>query len=281
MTAGRSSPISARCNCRNTPPWQRSPKRRRSCHETGTSRRISDLIVVATSLVAVFAVIAPASMKQNRSTRTGRLSAVSALIVAAIAAAALVFSAATWPRSTAAGWLIAFVFLSAIPLGSLLWLLIHRLTGGEWGRALRPAFLWAALLLPIITLLFVPLLFVLSSLYPWVDGAADVKADVADWYLNSAGFIMRAGHRVVRLERACAAGARTDGSAACGHRLDLFTRRDQSDVGRLDSVGTIHSSYRPPFGASVAIAQLLAALAAIAAVRPTGRRQGDAVISAA
>ena len=40
------------------------------------------------------------------------------------------------PRLAAAGWLIAFIYVSAVPLGCLELMMIHRLTGGSWGDEL-------------------------------------------------------------------------------------------------------------------------------------------------
>ena len=51
----------------------------------------------------------------------------------------LVASAFLDPKSTAAGWLVGFVFWSQILVGSLTLMTIHRLTGGRWGLPIAPA----------------------------------------------------------------------------------------------------------------------------------------------
>src|SRR5581483_6737114 len=61
------------------------------------------------------------------------------LVAAAAAAAGLVALAVVQPKSAAAGWLVGFLFWSQLPIGSLVLLLIHALTGGRWGESLRPA----------------------------------------------------------------------------------------------------------------------------------------------
>lgn len=115
------------------------------------------------------------------------------MIIAAIAAAALLVVGFVSPRLAAAGWLIAFVVVSAIPLGSLAWLMIARLTGGHWAECLRPVFEPAAVRIPLLAILFVPVLFALPLLYPWVADSSVVKPDVAALYLNIPLFILRAG----------------------------------------------------------------------------------------
>jgi hypothetical protein len=60
------------------------------------------------------------------------------MLIAALATAALIVWAVFAPREAAAGWLIGFLFWSQIPVGSLVLSMIHTLTGGRWGFALRP-----------------------------------------------------------------------------------------------------------------------------------------------
>jgi hypothetical protein len=76
-------------------------------------------------------------------------------IVAAILAAILGWFA---PTSIAPAWrLAAFVCLQPA-LGSMIFILIHRLTGGQWARELAPFLLAGARLLPWVWLLIIPLL---------------------------------------------------------------------------------------------------------------------------
>ena len=95
------------------------------------------------------------------------------------------------PKAAAGGWLIAFLFWSGIPLGSLLALMIHALTGGRWGYRFAPEFLTAAAAIPLMALLVVPVLAALPTFYPWVFGHGRAHADVAAWYLNAPFFIGR------------------------------------------------------------------------------------------
>ncbi len=88
------------------------------------------------------------------------------------------------------GWLVWF----GIAAGSLLWLMIHFLTGGRWGFPLRRSLEAAAGTLPLLALLFVPILFGLRELYPWMQPAIVAASEVLEKkraYLNAPGFIIR------------------------------------------------------------------------------------------
>ena len=112
-------------------------------------------------------------------------------VVAGFSALALVGFAFHAPRQAAAGWLMAFAFLSAIPLGSLALLMVHRLTGGCWGESLRPALEPAAACTVLLAALLVPVFVALPLLYPWVQGSEGITASVARFYLNVPLFVLR------------------------------------------------------------------------------------------
>lgn len=73
-------------------------------------------------------------------------------------------------------YLYAYLFWLGIALGSLAIAMLHHLTGGGWGFVIRRILEAAFGTLPLLALLFVPLLFGLHRLYPWAD-AARVAAD--------------------------------------------------------------------------------------------------------
>lgn len=66
-------------------------------------------------------------------------------------------------------YLFAWLFLLAIALGSMANLMVHALTGGRWGEPARPAWLAATRLVPIVAILFLPILVGAKLVYPWVD----------------------------------------------------------------------------------------------------------------
>ncbi len=65
------------------------------------------------------------------------------------------------------GYLFAFLFWIAVPLGSMGLCMLHYLTGGRWGKGLRP--FWEAALptIPWLALFFIPLALGYKEIYPW------------------------------------------------------------------------------------------------------------------
>ena len=68
-------------------------------------------------------------------------------------------------------YLYAWLFWLGIALGSLGIAMMHHLTGGGWGFVIRRILEAAFGTLPLLALLFLPLLFGLHYLYPWADPA--------------------------------------------------------------------------------------------------------------
>ena len=93
------------------------------------------------------------------------------------------------------GWLYAFLFWSGVALGCLSLCLIHNLTGGMWGLAVRRLMEAGTRTFPALALLFLPLVFGLRSLFVWADPEA-VKGDALlrhkAVYLNVPFFLGRA-----------------------------------------------------------------------------------------
>ena len=124
---------------------------------------------------------------QKRRRRAGLLGILGVIVLVA----GLIGSPAQFYRS----YLWAYIFCLGITLGSLAWLMLQHLTGGAWGVVIRRPAEAAARTLPLLTLLFVPLIFGISSLYPWAH--ADVVAKDAilkhkQIYLNVPFFLVRA-----------------------------------------------------------------------------------------
>ena len=74
-------------------------------------------------------------------------------------------------NSFAVGYVTSLVFWVQASVGALGLLCIHNITGGRWGKMVRPFFLWAAPTFPLLLLLFVPVFFILPSIYPWANAA--------------------------------------------------------------------------------------------------------------
>src|SRR4029450_13611257 len=71
------------------------------------------------------------------------------------------------PRDFFVAYLFGHFFFLGLSLGSLALLVIHHLTAGDRGYALRRFLESAVGNLPLLALLFVPVFFGLAQLYPW------------------------------------------------------------------------------------------------------------------
>lgn len=92
-------------------------------------------------------------------------------------------------------YLLGYIFLLGIPVGCLALLMLHHLVGGRWGFMIQRVLEAAIQTLPLMALLFIPLLFGLPDLYPWarpevVDADPLLQQKAA--YLNIPFFIARA-----------------------------------------------------------------------------------------
>jgi hypothetical protein len=124
-----------------------------------------------------------------------------ALIVGVIGAVVLVlaFFFSQHRHEAFAGYLIAYVLCFGVAAGSLGFLLIHQLSGGRWGEIARPAFAAGVLTLPLLALLFVPIVAGMSTLYPWMVEAyqlahwTHLRHKIQDTrYLTFVPFLVRA-----------------------------------------------------------------------------------------
>jgi hypothetical protein len=94
-----------------------------------------------------------------------------------------------------AAYLVAYLFCLGLTLGSLPWLMIFHLTGGNWGVVIRRLLEASTRLTPLLALLFLPLLLGLADLYPWARPeavAADYVLQHRQPYLNLPFFLLRA-----------------------------------------------------------------------------------------
>src|SRR5205085_8758708 len=67
-------------------------------------------------------------------------------------------------------YLVAYIFWSGLTFGALALVLLVLLAGGLWGISIRRVLEAAANTLPLVAVLFVPLLFGVGDLYPWSRG---------------------------------------------------------------------------------------------------------------
>lgn len=66
-------------------------------------------------------------------------------------------------------YLLAYLFWLEISLGCLGLLMLHHLVGGRWSALIRRLLETGAMLLPLMALLFIPLIFGMNTLYPWTN----------------------------------------------------------------------------------------------------------------
>jgi hypothetical protein len=194
------------------------------------------------------------------------------LIVESVALVVLAVGLAWFPKSVTQGWLIAFVFVSGVPIGSLVLLLIHRLTGGRWGAALAPVLMPAASMVPVIALFFLPLAFGLSAPYRWASDASVLRPAVAHAYLNQSAFLLRAAVALIGwsvLAIFVVRGRCTTLMAGLG----LVFHAVVISVVAVDWILSIDSSFSSSaFAAAIAIQQILSALSVAAIAGFTGRQ---------
>src|SRR5262245_31021082 len=117
------------------------------------------------------------------------------LIVGFIALLFCCGAALIFPQPFFRAYLSAYIFWIGIPVGALALLMLHHLVGGRWGFMIQRVLEAAIQTLPLMGVLFIPLLFGLADLYPWAQTevvAADPLLQQKAAYLNIPFFIARA-----------------------------------------------------------------------------------------
>jgi hypothetical protein len=92
-------------------------------------------------------------------------------------------------------WLIGFLFCLSLSLGCLALLMLQHISGGQWGMVGRRVFEAGSRMLPVMALLFVPLLFGLPKVFVWAQPEAVAASHVVEMktaYLNVSFFVIRA-----------------------------------------------------------------------------------------
>jgi len=101
----------------------------------------------------------------------------------------------TNPTQFFQSYLMAYMFVLGLTLGSLAFGMVHQLSGGAWGVVIRRQMGAASRVLPVLTVLFLPIVFGMPYLYEWTH-AEIVNADPVlrgkALYLNTPFFLVRA-----------------------------------------------------------------------------------------
>jgi len=87
------------------------------------------------------------------------------------------------------GYLIAYMFWTGLSLGCLALLMLQYLSGGLWGLVIRRVLEAASKCLPLMFVLFLPILIGREKLYEWMTHPALTARN--SWYLNTPGWIGR------------------------------------------------------------------------------------------
>jgi len=191
------------------------------------------------------------------------------LIAAGAGAALLVVAGRQGGQAWLPSYLFVWLFVLGLSLGSLAWVSVHNLTGGDWGHAVRPFAQAALRLFPVGALLAIPLLFAPAQLLPWMNGTPGAAepglAAGQHWYLNSSFFYLRAVVYFViwlwlaRLLRDDSARSSLQGVSAIGFVLYALTTTFAAIDWTMSLTPPWHSTV---FGLLIGTGQALAALAA-------------------
>jgi hypothetical protein len=120
------------------------------------------------------------------------------LFIGVVGAVASIAGAILVPGSFYSAYLIGFMFWLGLALGCMALLMLHHLVGGAWSIVIRRILESGMMTLPLMAVLFLPILFNLPMLYRWArpDVLNDPKADpkmleIAESYLNFHGILLR------------------------------------------------------------------------------------------
>ncbi|MGE0223281.1 MAG: hypothetical protein AB7F35_08480 [Acetobacteraceae bacterium] len=199
------------------------------------------------------------------------------MLIGVLAALALLGWALIAPSPViGVGWLIGFLFWLGIAVGALVLIAIHAVTGGRWGATCWPVLAPAAASIPIFLLFGLPVAFILPTLFPWASDPSQAGQGVAALYLNPEGWWLRAGIALIAWSLIALVLLRRRNRP---HRLlaaiGLVVHAVIITLVGLDWILSLDPHfYSTDFGATLAILQILAALAWTAALRvvPSGGR---------
>jgi len=113
-----------------------------------------------------------------------------AWVVGGVGLAGTVVGWIFFPAAFPHAWLAAVAVWMGWPLGCMGLLLIHALTGGRWGYAIRPLLVCGMATLPLLIPVLIPLMTMLAALYPWARSGAALHLDNR-LYLNLPFFVGR------------------------------------------------------------------------------------------
>ena len=117
-----------------------------------------------------------------------------ALIVGVIGAIIAVIGAFMNFEQFLRGYLVAYFWIMGLSLGSMALLMTGHMTGGNWWMISRRIFEAAIRCIPMLAVLFLPILFGAKHMYQWmhIDPATDKILSQKTWWLTTNGWTIRA-----------------------------------------------------------------------------------------
>lgn len=119
------------------------------------------------------------------------------VVTAVFGTTALLFGYLQDPRQALFSYLTVFTYVLTLALGSLVLLFIGHVTGARWFVVMRRAPEMVVAVLPVLAVLFVPVLAQLDVIYPWVPPLEGLQHHVVEAihkkqsYLNVPFFLLR------------------------------------------------------------------------------------------
>src|SRR5438128_8080744 len=92
-----------------------------------------------------------------------------AIVVGIICAVISIVGAMTNHAQFITSYLFAYEFILGIALGSMALVMLHHMTGGDWGYCIRRVLEASAITMPLLTILFIPIFFNAKLLFPWAN----------------------------------------------------------------------------------------------------------------
>jgi len=117
------------------------------------------------------------------------------LIIGVVAAALSIVGAFVAPSSFYSAYLTGYMFWLGLSLGCMAILMLYHLVGGGWGTVIRRIMEAGMMTLPLMFVLFIPILLNLPKLYFWARPEERIKdpkiAEIAHVYLNFNDILLR------------------------------------------------------------------------------------------
>jgi hypothetical protein len=111
------------------------------------------------------------------------------LIVGVVGALGCVAGFVLQPEQFLRGYLIGFMLWLGLSLGCMALLMVQHLSGGLWGISIRRILEASSKGLPLMAVLFLPILFGRNKLYAWMTDPSLTEHN--SWYLNTPGWMIR------------------------------------------------------------------------------------------